>query len=99
MNELLVKEVFSEGFVRVSENNALSSFFLRFTEKMALVVMDKRGKYKGVIARRWIIRSCLDPSKTKVRSLMRRAPALSPQDSLSKVARLMLESGVDCWAS
>lgn len=95
MKRLSVKDVFTEGFVSVNENDSLSSCLPHFKEKItpALVVLDDRGKYKGIITQRWIIRSRLDPSKTKVKSLMRRAPVISPQESLSKVARLMLESG------
>jgi CBS domain-containing protein len=48
----------------------------------------------GVIYRRWIIRSRLDPSTTKVKALMRPAPKISPDFSLGKAAKLMIESGV-----
>ena len=59
-----------------------------------MVVLDNEDKYKGVLARRWIIRSMLDPSTTKVKTLMRSAPKVTLGDPLSKVARLMIESGV-----
>jgi predicted transcriptional regulator len=59
-----------------------------------LVVLDAEGKYIGEISRRWIIRSRLDPSTTKVESLERSAPAVTFHDSLSKVAKLMIESNI-----
>ncbi len=59
-----------------------------------LVVLDSKGEYKGVIARRWIVRSRLDPSTTKVETLMRSAPTITLDDSLSKVARLMIETEI-----
>ena len=59
-----------------------------------LVVLDDDGKYKGVIARRWIIRSKLDPSVTKVKTLTRTAPTVTLHDSLGKVAELMIESEI-----
>jgi len=67
-----------------------------FKEEMppVLVVLDSEGKYKGVISRRWLIRSRLDPSVTKVNTLMRPAPAVALHDSLSKAARLMIESEI-----
>jgi CBS domain-containing protein len=89
-----VKDVFSEGFVSVFENDTLSDCLTLFKEEMppVLVVLDNDSKYKGVLARRWIIRSRLDPSRAKVKKLMRPAPTVTLQDSLSKVARLMIES-------
>ncbi len=59
-----------------------------------VAVLNNKGKYVGVISRRWVIRSRLDPATTKVKTLMRPAPKVSPDSSLSKAARLMIESGV-----
>lgn len=91
-----VKDLFSKGFISVREDDTLSSCLSLFKRKMppVLNVLDDKGKYKGVVARRWIVRSRLDPSTTKVRTLMRSAPTVAVQDSLSKVARLMLESEI-----
>lgn len=91
-----VKDVFSKGFVRVRENDTLSSCLSLFKEEMppVLVVLDSEGKYKGVLARRWIIRSRLDPSTTKVETLMRSAPTVKLHDSVGKAARLMIESEI-----
>ncbi len=63
-------------------------------KRRVLVVLDHEDKYKGVMARRWIIRSMLDPSTTKVKTLMRSAPKVTLDESLGNVARLMIESGV-----
>lgn len=45
-----------------------------------------------MIARKWIVRSTLDSSITKVETLMRPAPKTELHDSLSKTARLMIGS-------
>ncbi|MCW4054478.1 MAG: CBS domain-containing protein [Candidatus Bathyarchaeota archaeon] len=92
----IVEDVFSKGFLEVHENDTLSSCLSRFKEEMppVLAVLDSKGKYKGVISRRWIIRSSLAASVTKVKTLMRPAPAVTPHDSLSKVAKLMIESEI-----
>jgi len=92
----IVKDVFSKGFLEVHENDTLSSCLSLFKEETppVLAVLDKKGRYKGVISRKWIVRSSLDESGTKVKSLMRSAPAVNLQDSLDKVAKLMIESEI-----
>lgn len=92
----IVKDVFSEEFASVSQDEMLSACLSLFKEEMppVLVVMDNKGKYRGVIAHRWIVRSRLDPSTTKVETLMRSAPTVTLEDSLGKVARLMINSGI-----
>ena len=92
----IVEDVFSKGFLEVHENDTLSSCLSRFKEEMppVLAVLDSKGRYKGVISRKWIIRSSLDASVTKVKTLTRPAPAVTLHDSLSKVAKLMIESEI-----
>jgi CBS domain-containing protein len=91
-----VKDVFSEGFQSVGEDDTLSSCLSLFKEETppVLAVLDSKGRYKGVISRRLIIRSRLDASGTKVKTLMRSAPAVTLNDSLGKVAKLMIESEI-----
>jgi predicted transcriptional regulator len=92
----LVEDVFTKGFLKVHENDTLSSCISLFKEEMppVLAVIDDKSNYTGVISRKWIIRSSLEVSKTKVKTLMRSAPAVTMQDSLSKVAKLMIESEI-----
>jgi len=92
----VVEDVFSKGFLEVHENDTLSSCLSLFKKETppVLAVLDEKGRYKGVISRRWIIRSSLATSVTKVKTLMRPAPAVTLQDSLSKVAKLMIESEI-----
>lgn len=96
MSAILVRDVFSKGFATVNEDDALSRCLELFKREMTpvIAVLDGKGKYAGVIARRWINRSRLDPASTKVKTLMRPAPKLDPEVSLSKAAKLMIESGV-----
>ena len=92
----VVKDVYSKSFASVHEDDTLSHCLslLEKDKRRVLIVLDHEDKYKGVLARRWIIRSMLDPSTTKVKTLMRSAPKVTLSDPLSKVARLMIESGV-----
>ena len=96
MISCIVNDVFSEGFVSVREDDTLSkSLALLKKEKLsALAVFNSKGKHVGVLAPRWIIRSRLDPTTTKVKALMRTAPKVSLADSLSKVGRLMIASEI-----
>jgi len=96
MSSISVKAVFSKGFATVYENDTLSRCWELFKREMppVIAVLDDKGKYVGVIDRRWVIRSRLDPATTKVKTLMRPAPKVSLEFSLSKAAKLMIESGV-----
>ena len=91
-----VKDVFSKEYATVNEDDVLSKCFELFKKegRPVLAVLDDKGKYVGVIARRWIIRARLDPITTKVKSLMRAAPKVEPDVSLSKTAKMMIQSGV-----
>jgi CBS domain-containing protein len=96
MSSIPVRSVFAQGFSAVNENDSVSKCLELFKREMppVLAVLDAKGKYVGVISRRWVIRSRLDPASTKVKSLMRPAPKVSLDFSLSKAAKLMIESGV-----
>ena len=91
-----VKDAFSKGFDAVRESDTFSSCLALFKKEKpsVLAVLDDKGRYKGVIARRWIVRSRLEPAKTKAEKLMRPAPTVGLHDSISRVARLMIESGI-----
>ena len=96
MSSIPVKNVFTKNFSTVNENDSVSKCLELFKREMppVIAVLDDKGKYAGVISRRWIIRSRVDPATTKVKTLMRPAPKVSLEFSLSKAAKLMIESGV-----
>jgi predicted transcriptional regulator len=92
-----VGEVFSKKFTSVSNEETLSQCLELFKKGTVpvLIVLDSRGKYEGLLARKWIVRSRqIDPSKTKVEKLMRSAPEVKEEDSLSKAATLMIENNL-----
>ena len=92
----IVRDVFSTKFKSVSKDDPLSACLSILKEESTpvLVVLNSKGKYAGVIAHRWIVRSRYHPATTKVESLMRSAPTVSLEDSLGNVARLMITSGI-----
>ncbi|MCW4005353.1 MAG: CBS domain-containing protein [Candidatus Bathyarchaeota archaeon] len=96
IREISVKDVFSQKFSSVNENEPLSKCVELFkTENPpVLAVVDDKDRYVGVIARRWVVRARLDPATTKVKTLMRSAPKIDQNDSLSKAAKLMIQSSI-----
>lgn len=97
MASTVVKDVLSTNFKSVKKDDTLSVCLSLFKAKPTpvIVVLNEKGKYVGVIAHRWIARSRYDPATTKVETLMRPAPTVAPEDSLSKVAQLMVTSGIN----
>ena len=96
MATISVEDIFSKKFSTVNENDPLSRSIELFKKgtNPVLAVMDEEGKFTGVIARRMVNRSRLDPASTKVRSLMKPAPRIELEDSLSKAATLMIQSNL-----
>jgi CBS domain-containing protein len=96
MSPISVKDVFSTKFFTVNENDTLSKCIelLKKDAPAVLAVLDDKGKYAGVVSRRWIVRARLDPSTAKVKSLMRSAPKIEPTVSLSKAAKMMIQGGI-----
>jgi CBS domain-containing protein len=90
------KDIFSKEFNSVKANDTLSRCLEGFKKGMppVLAVLDEKGKYEGMITRRSILRSRLDPTVAKVRSLMVVAPQVGLDASLGALAKLMIGSGV-----
>jgi CBS domain-containing protein len=93
---IFAENVYSKGFIGVQESDTLSRCLEAFEKGMppVLAVLNDKGKYEGMITRRSILRSRLDPTTTKVRTLMKVAPSVNFDFSLSKMAKLMIESGL-----
>jgi hypothetical protein len=68
-----IEDAFSKGSVNISEDDTQFDCSTLFNGEMppVLAVLGSDGTYKGVLARRWIIRSKPDPARTKVKKLMR----------------------------
>ncbi len=93
-NQISARDIYSRDVNVVNENDSLSRCLESFkTETPVVAVLDAKGKFAGVITRRWILRSRLD-SSTKARSLMRAAPKITSDCDIAKIAKLMIESGV-----
>ena len=90
------KDIYSKRFNSVQDNDYLSKCLEGFKKGLppVLAVLDEKGKYAGMITRRSILRSRLDPTTTKVRTLMQVAPPVALDTSLSNLAKLMIGSGI-----
>ena len=90
------KDIFSKEFNSVKDNDTLSRCLESFKKNMppVLAVLDEKGKYEGMITRRSILRSRLDPTMAKVRSLKVAAPQVGLETSLGALAKLMIGSEV-----
>jgi CBS domain-containing protein len=88
------KDIFSKQFNSVKETDSLSRCLESFKKGLPpiLAVLDEKGKYVGMITRRAILRSRVDPTKSKVKSLMKAAPAVGSETSLGALAKLMISS-------
>ena len=96
MSSVSVRDVFIKDFSTANDNDSLSTCLELFKRNAApaIVVLDDKGKYVGMIAQRWILRAKQDPVTAKVRNLTRPAPRVDPDTTLSKTAQLMIQSGV-----
>jgi CBS domain-containing protein len=92
---IFAKDIYSEQFKTVQANDNLSRCLEAFEKGLppVLAVLDEKGKYEGIITRRSIFRSRLDPTTAKVKTLMQVAPLVALDFSLGKVAKLMIQSG------
>ncbi|MEM3383496.1 MAG: CBS domain-containing protein [Nitrososphaerales archaeon] len=94
-----VEDIMSRTFNVVKEDEFLSKVIGMFKEGKAkpteaLIVVDSKGNYKGVLTERMIIRSRLDPKKTKVKTVYRPAPKLNPKDDTIEAVILMVDNDI-----
>ena len=99
MRPIFVADICTKGdFPTVNQEEPISrciEVFKKHKEMPPVIaVLDEKGKYAGVVARRWVNRSRLDPSTIKVKSLVKPAPKVDPQVAISKAASLMINSGI-----
>ncbi len=100
MFETKVEEAYQEGYETVTEDEPIAKVIDRLKEidPPVLVVEDRKGNYSGVLTRRWIKRSRLDPHETSVETLSRPIPSVQTTDDISEAARLMIESQIPVLA-
>lgn len=96
MASISVGDVFSAKIFTVNENDPLSKCIELFKKEMppAIVVLDEKGKYAGVITRRAALRARIDPNTAKIKSLMRSAPKATRDTTIAQAAKMMIEGEI-----
>ena len=59
-----------------------------------LVVFNKKNEYSGILQERQILRTDLDPGKSKVKSFKTSAPKVQKSTQVTECARLMIENNI-----
>ncbi len=88
-------DLLSQDFEIVDVEDPISRCLGVFREKhpRVLIVYDsRRDRYLGVLTERMLYRAKIDPTRTKVKSVYRPAPRLSPEVQIAEIARLMIEN-------
>lgn len=94
--QVTTKDIYSTQFNTVLENDLISRCLESFRKGLppVLAVLDDKNHYLGMVSRRSVLRTRLDPTKNKVKSLMVTAPSAGLGDPLSRVAKLMIGSSL-----
>jgi len=99
---VVAKDIMKKDYAKVDMNDTLSDLQgkLRLKKQTFAVVFDKKN-YKGITGRKWLLTSRVDPSKTKLKNMTKRAskrgtpffvPKLKPDTDLLDLCRLFASS-------
>jgi CBS domain-containing protein/ribosome-associated translation inhibitor RaiA len=91
---MALKELMKTDFVAVNEDEPITALIgkLKQTKEKAAVIVDSKGKYKGITKKSFLYRANIDTSKTKVKSVGWNCPSAGENDSVEKAAGLMYNS-------
>lgn len=89
-----IKEIMSKGVFSVDVDDFVSSALGKMKKHQIhqLVIFDD-DKYKGLLELKNVVVKDINPSKTKVETLMSRAPSIGEEDDVSEAVELLLNSG------
>ena len=88
-----VEKLYKKDIITVDVNDTISAIQDLFEKQRDLVVTSNKVFYEGIINETLAYRLNIDPSTTKVKTLMKVAPKLTGEESSEKISRLMVESG------
>jgi CBS domain-containing protein len=85
----------SRPFKKINEDATLGKALALFENSIdILIVFDKKNEYSGILHERSILRTDLDPGKSKVKSFKTRAPKIVSTTDIQECARLMIENNL-----
>jgi predicted transcriptional regulator/ribosome-associated translation inhibitor RaiA len=94
-NENIIEDNITTEYNTINENETLGRALALFKNSAdVLVVVDKKNDYTGILHERSILRTDLDPGKSKVKSFKTRAPKIKAATELKECARLMIENNI-----
>jgi len=95
LEKIKIDEYITQNYETVKADETLGKALGKFEKgvEVLLVFHDKKG-YIGVVTKRDIVRSRLDPRRYKIESVYRHAPKLKKDDNVFRVVTLFLENDV-----
>jgi len=80
----------SQDYVRIDKNDSISKLIgqLKRRKEKSAVVLDGKN-YVGIINKRLLIRTKLNPAQMKVKRVIEKVPVLKGDEDIPKVAKLM----------
>lgn len=91
----LIGTIKSQSFKKIDEDATIGKALSLFENSTdVLVVLNKNNEYSGVLHERSILRTDLDPGKSKVKSFKVSGPKVQNTTSVQECARLMIESNI-----
>ncbi len=94
LETLTARDVMKTTVKRIHPDETLSKALSMLEGIQDVLIVEEDGEYKGVITERRIIRSGLDPSTTKVRSVLVHAPTVTPDTLYPELVRLIIDANV-----
>lgn len=96
LTELTVSDVMRTEFPSVRPDEACSKVLSVFAEEVApaVVVTDEKGRYKGFVSERDVLRNRVDYSQAPIESILpsHAAPTMAPEDRLVDAAARILDA-------
>jgi CBS domain-containing protein len=84
-----------QSMKEILEDQTLGKALSLFNKSMdVLIVLNKKKEYTGILFERNILRTDLDPGKSKVKSFKSPAPKVNKSTSMEECARLMIENNL-----
>jgi CBS domain-containing protein len=89
------KTIMTQDYETLTATDSLSKAFPLFEGEIETVIILDNGKLGGVLAEKDVARIYSNPDKTKIRSVLRVPPSITPDTTAPECARLMLENRVN----